>query len=64
MPDYLLDTGPLVRHLRNRRDATQLLADLTTRGSLYSFSDYCTFLREDLTPKPIYIEVQKYARGR
>jgi predicted nucleic acid-binding protein len=35
MPDYLLDTGPLVRHLRNRQDATQLLADLTMRGSLF-----------------------------
>jgi predicted nucleic acid-binding protein len=35
MPDYLLDTGPLVRHLRNRKDATQLLSDLTRTGSLY-----------------------------
>ena len=34
MPDYLLDTGPLIRHLRNRKDATLLLTDLTRSGSL------------------------------
>jgi hypothetical protein len=30
----------------------------------HSFNDYFTFVREDFTPKPIYTEVQKYARGR
>ena len=35
MPDYLLDTGPLVRHLRNRQDTTELLSDLTKTGRLY-----------------------------
>jgi predicted nucleic acid-binding protein len=34
MPDYLLDTGPLIRHLRNRRDATHLISELTKAGSL------------------------------
>lgn len=28
-----------------------------------SFNDYFTFLREDFAPKPIYLEVQEYARG-
>ena len=29
----------------------------------HSFNDYYTFVRDDFTPKPIYIEVQKYAQG-
>ena len=35
MPDYLIDSGPLIRHLRDRRDATQLLSDLTKTGRLH-----------------------------
>ena len=35
MPDYLVDTGPLIRHLRHREDATQLLSQLARIGKLY-----------------------------
>lgn len=35
MSDYLLDTGPLVRHLRNRGNATHVLRDLVKTGTLY-----------------------------
>ena len=40
MPDYLLDTGSLVRHLRNRRDATQLLSEFERLCLLPSDSVY------------------------
>jgi hypothetical protein len=35
MPDYLIDTGPLVHHLRDHHEATQLLNDLALQGELY-----------------------------
>lgn len=34
-----------------------------TPGLTYSFNDYFSFVTPDFDPKPIYFEVQKYARG-
>ena len=34
-----------------------------TPAPTYTFNDYFTFVTPDFDPKPIYFEVQKYARG-
>lgn len=34
-----------------------------TPAPTYTFNDYFTFVTPDFDPKPIYLEVQKYARG-
>jgi predicted nucleic acid-binding protein len=51
MPDYLIDTGPLIRHLRNQRDAVVLLDELAQRGRLYmsviSRTEILQGMRED-----------------
>lgn len=51
MPDYLIDSGPLIRHLRGRKDATQLLGELTKTGRLHisviSRAEILQGMRED-----------------